>query len=215
MVFLFFLASQIFASHCYFVPPTDWEPAKPKNPSPYVKIAFLGNGTTEFRPSINLAVEEVDVGLKEYVKTVKGLHVQDPQAKVRDLGKFSMKGGDGQLLEISNVSQFGNIKLLQAILVKNNLAYILTSASLKEEFAKFQSALIQSLASLNIIENIWTPIEDPDARNLVEALFQSLETGGEAAWTQFQKKIVSIQTLGAYWQFCALEEGKQKFYKEQ
>ena len=83
---LIFLTLLNFASakHCTFIPPTGWEIAQLKNPSPHVKIGFIGKGTGEFRPSINLAEEEVDVPLKEYVKAVKELQLADPTAKWRD-----------------------------------------------------------------------------------------------------------------------------------
>src|SRR5579872_5748842 len=95
------------AKHCTFIPPSGWEIAQLKNPSPHVKVGFIGKGTGEFRPSINLAEEDVDVSLKEYVKAVKELQLADPTTKWRDLGKLPMQSGTGRLTEMSNSSPWG------------------------------------------------------------------------------------------------------------
>ncbi len=183
--------------------------AQPKNPSPYIQIALLGKGSTEFRPSINLAIEEVDVSLKEYVKAAKELYNQDSTTTLRDLGAFDMKGGKGRLLELTNPSGWGEIKILQAILVKHEKAYILTAAVLKSEFATFQKNLLACLKSLDVAEDLWTPISDPKARSGFKELFASLGKGEkEQQWQKFQSQVLSIVELGAYWQFLALQEGR-------
>lgn len=214
LILFLMMFSLIDASICYFIPPNDWEAAQLKKHSPHVKIGFLGKGGTAFRPSINLATEEIDVSLKEYVKIVKDLHLQDPQLTLRDLGRFSMRGGKGRLLEMSNYSPFGELKLLQAILVKKGQAYILTAACLKKEFAQFQKGIIKALESLNVAKEIWTPLQDKKVQDQLKGLFSSLGTleSKDQEWEKFQKQIASIESLGPYWQFLALQEGKHKIY---
>ena len=215
LLILFFLVfSTLEASVCYFIPPKNWEAAQLKKPSPHVKIGFIGKGSTDFRPSINLATEEVNLSLKEYVKVVKELHLQDPQVKLRDLGKFSMKGGKGQLLEMSNPSPFGEMKLLQAILVKKGTAYILTAAVLKKEFTKFQKDLLIALESLDLAKDIWSPIQNVELKDKLKSLFSSLGSveSKDKEWKTFQKEILAIDSLGPYWKFLALKEGKHKIY---
>ena len=196
---LFFLSA--YASECIFTPPLGWEIGQLKNPSPHIKIGFIGKGSTDFRPSINLSVEEVDVPLKEYVTAVKELHLADPATKWRDLGKFSMQGGIGRLTEISNTSPWGELKILQAILVKSDSAYILTAAVLKEDLAKIQAELMKSFQSLNIVPDLWAPIADSDKR--------SFFTSGDKGWEEFQKVVKSLPEMGPYWQFLALQEGQK------
>lgn len=146
---MFFL---LFAAQCLFTPPSGWEQAQLKTPSPYVQIGFLGKGSTEFRPSMNLATEEVDVPLKEYIKAVKELQLEDPSVKWRDLGKLSMQAGTGRLIEMTNASPWGEMKILQAFFVSSGTAYILTASVLKEDFPAIQAELMKSFQSLNIIE---------------------------------------------------------------
>lgn len=213
---LLFLAlfSLLEAKHCTFVPPTDWEIAHLKKASPFIKIGFIGKGSTDFRPSINLATEEVDVSLKEYVKAVKELQMGDPQTKWRDLGVFQMKGGAGKLVEMTNSSPYGEMKVLQAFLLKDQKAYILTAAVLKDDFAKLQSELLKSFRSLDLISDIWSPIADRLEREKFQQLFTSLGTHQEkeTEWQQLQEEVQTNSSLGPYWQFMALQEGRAKIY---
>ncbi len=203
------------AKHCTFIPPTGWEIAQLKNPSPHVKIGFISKGTGEFRPSINLAEEEVDVPLKEYVKAVKELQLADPTTKWRDLGKFQMQGGTGRLTEMTSVSPWGEIKILQALFVAEDKAYILTAAVLKEDLPKFQNELLKSFRSLIIAEELWAPITDTLKQAEFQALFSAL--GGpekEDEWKMLQAQVISHKALGPYWQFLVLKEGRAKIYPD-
>ena len=204
MRFLFLFFASLHASQCIFTPPPGWEIAQLKTPSPYVKIGFIGRGTSEFRPSMNLSTEEVDVSLKEYVKAVKELHLADPAATWRDLGKLSMKAGTGRLVEMSGASPYGETKILQAFFVKSEMAYILTAAILKEDFPKIQAELLKSFQSLNVLDDLWAPAPD---------LFASLGRGKqEEEWQKVQDTVKSLPELGPYWQFLVLQEGRSKIY---
>ena len=187
-----------------------------KVPSPHVKIGFVGKGSTEFRPSMNLATEEVDVSLKEYVKAVKELQLADPSVHWRDLGKFPMQGGVGCLTEMSNTSPWGEIKVLQAFLVLRNTAYILTAAVLKKDFPRFQAELLQSFRSLAVVPDLFSPIPDPGQRKDFQTFFAALGCGDtpDLEWEILQNRVEALTQLGPYWQFLALQEGRAKIYDE-
>ncbi len=203
------------AKHCTFIPPSGWEIAQLKNPSPHVKIGFIGKSSGEFRPSINLASEDVDVPLKDYLKAVKNLQSADPTTKWRDLGKFSMQGGIGRLTEMSSTSAWGELKILQAIFVGDQKAHILTAALLKEDFPKFQNELLKSFQSLCLIDDVWSPISDPEEQARFKALFSSLGNSAEKEreLDLLQKQVGAKAELGPYWQFLALQEGRSRIEK--
>ncbi len=122
-LFLFLLCPLwIQASICYFQPPSDWECVCPKNLSEHVQVGFLGKSKTDFRPSINLSIEEVDLSLMAYVKLIREIHQTEMNLLWRDLGEFTSQAGKGRLGEISSQSTFGEIKMLQGILVKDGFA---------------------------------------------------------------------------------------------
>ena len=210
LLILFFAVAE--ARHCTFIPPAGWEIAQLKSPSPNVNIGLIGKASTDFRPSINLATEEVDVSLKEYVKAVKALQTADPTTKWRDLGKLPMQGGTGHLIEMSNKSPWGEIKILQAFFIADQTAYILTAAVMKEDFPKFQAELLQSLKSLTLISDLSSPIADPTQREAFQTLFASLEKSADKdqKWEQLQAQVQANPQPGPYWQFLALQEGRAK-----
>lgn len=195
---------------CYFIPPQGWEIAQLIHPSSFIQVGFLGKGSGIFRPSINLAFEEVDVGLKDYVKAVKEIHLSDPTIKCRDLGKFAMKAGEGRLLEIGSSTPGGEIKQFQALFVKDKIAYILTAAILKEDLPKLQSEVIQSLQSLNLVPDLYSSISDQGLR----AELQSFAAGLDLSIENKKKNLESFDKtlaekcpqLGPYWRYLVLTE---------
>lgn len=214
---LFFLLCIPFlqAKVALFNPPSGWEIAQLKNPSPFVKIGFLGKGTGEFRPSINLAMEEdIDISLKEYVKTVKELQAAENSSQVRDLGPFPIQAGQGRLLEITNPSPWGDIKVLQLLFVQDKKAYVLTAAVLKEDFLKFQKEILKSFRSLTLTEDLFSIIDDAQKRNDFYAFFTKLGKTEEKdrEWENLQTKASQFAHLGPYWVFLLLQEGHARIY---
>lgn len=205
-------------SVCYFIPPSGWEIAQIDKLSPYVQIGFVGKGTSLFRPSINLALEDVDTPLKEYVKAVKQIHLSEPNTKWRDLGKFPMNGGEGRLTEITSLSPLGEVKILQAIYVKDQTAYILSAAVLKEDLLKIQSQLLKSFQSLRIVPDLFASLPEAKKQAELHDLFATL--GNSLSDEERQKQLERCQKalaakfpeMGEHWQFLALKEGYKKTY---
>jgi hypothetical protein len=209
-------------SICMFTPPKGWEAAQPKDLSEHVQIGFVGKGSTEFRPSINLATEEIDCTLKEYVKAVKEIHLSQPKTKWKNLGKIEMKSGPGVLTEIISPSPFGNVHMLQALFVHESRAYILTAAVLKQDFVPLQKELLQSLASLEMSNDLISVVRQEELKLQFQTLFTSLgqfatpenrEIEQADQWKSLQQFVMKKgDEMGGYWQFLALKEGYLKIY---
>lgn len=214
MRFFFFLTamSLCYGTHCTFIPPQGWEIAQLTNPSPHIKIGFLGQGSGAFRPSINLAIEEdVDISLKEYTKAVKEIHAAHPTTFLRDLGVFPTSCGEGKLLEITNQSAWGEIKVLQVLLVSEQKAYILTAAVLKEDFFKFQKQILQSFRSLQLTDDLFSLIPDQKKRAQLISLLSALRANDpNAQLTDLQNQMIQHADLGPYWAFLVVQEGLAK-----
>lgn len=205
------------------MPPTNWEAALPKKDDPYVQIGFVGTGSTSFRPSINLTVEEeVDLSLKEYVKAVKEIHTADPKTKYRDLGSFRTMAGEARLIELTSPSAWGEVNMLQALIVKDKKAYILTAALLKQDVASLQKSVLASLQSLRFQEDLFSSLSDPQESASFRSFFQTLgqfapdkdrEKQQKSQWEQLQKETSTYaDQQGTYWQFLVLTEGKAKIF---
>ncbi len=219
---LIFLPLACWANICIFTPPSTWQAVKPKELSEHVQIGFIGKGSTEFHPSINLAAEEVDCNLKEYVKAVKAIHKSQPGTTWRDLGTIEMKAGKGRLAEIVVKNAWGEVHMLQALFVSNGLAYILTSAVIKNDFMKLKNELIASMRSLQITDTLASAIQEKAVQEKFSSLFASLgqfsseenkKAEQETQWNALQEFVTSqTESLGGYWQYLTLKEAHAKIF---
>jgi len=218
--FLFFFPLFLIANASIplFDPPEGWECAFPDKLSPCVQVGFLGKGSTPFRPSINLAIEEVNVNLKEYVKAVKGVHLAEKGTVWRDLGKFKTRAGEGRLTEISTTSPLGSIKMLQMIVVAGKTAYILTGASIKEDFLKFHDIFSKTFQSLRLEGDLFASLP-AEKKKEFELFFSNLgqslsdESVRQERWLELQKLVFQgAPEMGDYWKILVLKTGREKLY---
>lgn len=203
-----------------FTPPPSWHLAQTKNPSSYVKVSFAANEGASFRPSMNLATEEVDVSLKEYVKAVKEINLKEPNTTWRDLGKFEMKAGTGRLSEISAKTPHGEVKTLQAFLVHERTAYILTATTLKKDLSSLQEKILASFRSFSLEDSLFEAIKDQERQQKIKRLFVGLgdfppeadvSLGKQKQWEMLQRDVVDeFPEMGGYWHFLTLKEGLSK-----
>jgi len=201
-----------------FDPPSGWQFALPTSLPSCIQIGFFGKGSTSFRPSINLAIEEVDVGLKEYVKAVKEIHLSEPGTTWRDLGKFKTRSGEGRLAEIGMTNAFGPIKMLQMIVVKEKTAYILTAATHRNDFLRVQETILQAFQTLRLEPDLFSPLPEGKRKRFDEffsQIGQALESGErDAKWADLQRlALQEAPEMGEYWQFLVLKAGREKLYR--
>ncbi len=158
----------ISSSQCYFVPPENWEIADPKTLSPKVQIAFLTKSVKGFCPSINLAIEETDASLNDYLKAVKAIHEQDRNNQWRSLGKVRTAAGLGQLTEVDTKTEWGAVRILQLILIKDKHAYVLTAAALKEEMSNYYKEIQSAFRSFTISNDLFENVPQLDRRETLK-----------------------------------------------
>lgn len=216
-LFSLFLFSSLFSEIHFFLPPDKWQCAHLQNVSPHLEVGFIAPfETAGFHPSLNLAKEEIDVDLKAYLKAVKEVHLAQPETTWRDLGRFKMKAGEGRLTEIQqNLPNWGAVKILQSIFIKDKTAFILTAAMLKDDFSRLQKEVLEAMRSFDVAPSLFAPIQDPQQKEKVETLFTSLspERPQEEQWERLQKELAPLEPLlGSHWLFLALKEGRAKIY---
>jgi hypothetical protein len=210
----FLLAAQL----CYFLPPEGWDCVQSPKLSEHVQIGFLGKGSSEFRPSLNLATEETTLSLKDYVKAVKEIHEQELQMNWRDLGEFTFRAGKGRLGEITGSSPFGELKMLQGIFLSQGTAYILTAAAHKDDFTKDRSSLVSAIRSLALATDLFSVIDDHAKKSQLQKRFDSYpglasEEERQKEWDLLQKTVLkNYASLGSYWHFLVLKEGHKQIF---
>jgi hypothetical protein len=222
--------------HCFFMPPKEWGLADPRQLSPKVMVGFLGKPHKGFCPSMNLAIEETYVSLTEYLKAVKKLHEADHQNRWRELGKIKTKAGTAALTEIDTKSDAGPIRILQLIFLQEGHAYILTAASLKENFANFYQDFLESFRSLNITPDLLSVFSATPKKTLLEEKIQQIneawltaikgqdkeekalfaeKTFQELHWIPFQDFVLKeCSELGPHWQLLFLRNLQEKFFSQ-
>jgi hypothetical protein len=218
-------------SLCFFMPPQGWEIADPGSLSPRVKIAFLKNTGKGFCPSINLAVEETSVCLNDYLKAVRAIHEQDRSTHWRALGKVRTAAGLAQLTEIDSTTEWGPIRILQLIFLKDGHAYVLTAAALKEEFSNFYTDIQSSFRSMTLSSDLLSNIPQLERREalkhrqleLMDAAAKILATKAASKnlledalfqkkyWIPFQQAVMDgFHDMGAFWQVLMLRNTQEK-----
>lgn len=137
------------AGQVMFDPPTGWKMADPKALSKYIKIMVVGDTSATFPPSINLAYDPFKGNLKDYLKMVKSYN-ETQGAEWKDLGTIRTKAGDASLSQVDAKTKWGVERQMQVIFLKDNTAWILTCAALKEDFSKYYKDFFEAMKSLRI-----------------------------------------------------------------
>lgn len=224
--------STLFASsQCFFTPPEGWEIADPSTLPPSVVISFFKKGVNGFCPSVNLAIEETDVSLAEYLKAVKAIHEQDRSNQWRTLGKVKTAAGLAQLTELDTKTGFGSLRILQAILLHEGRAYVMTAAALKEEISQYYKEFQAAFRSLTLSTDLLGHIPQLERReNLKHRQSELLKAAEEALaaqketvnpldipsfqedhWLPFQKAVLDqFGDMGAFWQVLILRSAQEK-----
>lgn len=172
------------AEYCYFTPPQGWDMTDPKALPFHTKVCFIGKSSKPLRPSVNLSVEETPVTLKRYLDAVKNNNKADPNRNWRDLGKFTTPLGEGRLTEIEVKTEVGMVRQVQLIVLKDKIAYILTAASLKEEFSKHYQTFEKVLHSLNMTQNFPATLSQESQRIVLQELIDKVEDDFEKSYHQ-------------------------------
>jgi hypothetical protein len=142
--------SVLFGANVEFTPPPGWLSADAALLPNHVKAMVIGKGAHELPPSINLGCEDYKGSLKDYLKIVKEFNKSQGDPWI-DLGTIETKSGPASLSQVDMSSEWGTIRQMHVILLKDEVVYILTAAALKEEFPKFYSAFFDSLKSLQVL----------------------------------------------------------------
>ena len=145
-----------------FTPPKGWRLADSASLPPTVKVMVVGKGQYPFPPSMNLSTEPYKGTLKQYLKTIKSMN--DSQGyEWKDLGMMETQAGPASLSQVDTQTEWGNVRMMHVILLKNERIYILTSSALRDEFSKFYKDFFNAMKSLklntNFIEAVAPPLQ--------------------------------------------------------
>lgn len=131
--------------------PKGWQCINDKKQLPSkVEMVFIGTGKGQFTPSINLATEKTEMTLKEYVDLSKQYHEGQGETTCRSLGTIETNMGSAHMLQIDRQTQWGTVRFLQASLIKNGSAFVITATCLLEDYNALSAQFIRSIQSFTI-----------------------------------------------------------------
>jgi hypothetical protein len=135
-----------------FIPPDSWRFADTKILPEHVHIMVVGKGKEAYPPSINLATEEYGGTLNNYLEIVRKIN-DVPDSHWKSLGNIATKAGDANLSQVDTRSEWGEVRMMHTILLRDGIVYIMTASALKSEFPHFYKEFFASMRSLNIEGN--------------------------------------------------------------
>ena len=192
---------------CYFHPPKDWLISNPTNLPKEVKIAFIQSERKIITPSINLTLEKVDVPIETYIKEVKKIHQADRTTQCRELGILKTNSGNAHLLEITMKKEWGDVWILQSILIKGGFAHLMTGLSLKKDFMKYHELFLSTFKSLMIVPDLYSSVKDDNPRSILREKIHALRSMQEeeqlTSLLSFMK--TSFEKEGICWQILAIQ----------
>ncbi len=151
LVALFMMTHPLFSSELRLAVPDGWECVTDQSQLPKkVQLIAISPTKTKFTPSINIASEETDQSLADYVDTAKLYHESDGETHVTKLGQIPTQAGQALLLQIDRKTDFGMVRFLQASVILNHVAYVVTATCLRDEFANYCSPFFDSIKSFEV-----------------------------------------------------------------
>jgi hypothetical protein len=132
-----------------FTPPEGWRVADSTSLPKSVRIMVVGKGNHPFPPSINLGTEEYKGSLKEYLRIVKAINDAEG-SEWTELGPIQTQAGTASLSQVNTTTEWGAVKMMHVILLKEGTVYILTAAAREEEFTQFYPDFFKAMRSLRI-----------------------------------------------------------------
>lgn len=157
---------------CFFIPPKGWEMIDPKVLLPEVKVMVKGKPKSDAHipPSLNLALENTDLSLREYLDAVREMNTSDESRNWAEVGTIRTKAGEMVLTQLDLTTNWGEVRLFQAIMVKKGVAYVITATAQRDEFSLFSDDFNSSIASFTINKDIFQMVCDRAKRKELKTL---------------------------------------------
>lgn len=133
-------------------PPPGWQCLEDSAQLPQrVHVLYVGKGTTRFAPTIHLSSEEISQSLEEYMLSARHYHERSPEAHCHDLGQVATQSGVARLIQIDSPSVYGQAHLLQAYILHEGEAFVITGTALKEDFNAFSPVFYETVRSFHLV----------------------------------------------------------------
>lgn len=149
-ILLSFCSLIAYAANPSLTPPKGWNCIDAATELPQKIVAvYIGPAKDKFTPSINIACEETAKNMTEYLNNAKTYHEMQGDAQCKNLGTVSTQAGEAHLLQVDRATSWGKVRFIQAILLQDHYAYVVTATCLQKEFATLAPQFFKSIQSLS------------------------------------------------------------------
>jgi hypothetical protein len=139
----------VLCAEATFNVPSGWNSVAADRLPTHVETAFIGKRQSEVPPTLNLARESISSSQEEYLRAIKKLCIEQGR-EWKSLGTVDTASGTALLGQSEMQCEWGTVRMLQAILVEEQMAHILTASALQEEFADHYEQFFQAIRSLKV-----------------------------------------------------------------
>lgn len=158
----------------YFIPPKTWDVVDPSKLTHMFKIAFVEHSAKTFKPSLNLGVQKVNVSAEEYIEAAKKQHLVNRNKKWSELGIVHTKAGSAHLSQIDEKANFGDVRSMQCILLKQGYVYVLTAVALRDDFLNYYHEFLNAFESFSIYQDTVHSLSSQELKNCYNMKVQKL-----------------------------------------
>lgn len=150
---LLFLSFPLF-SEAFFSPPEGWQLIPKEEYPPFVELIYKGSSQKYwYPPSVNLACEEWKGTLDEYIAAISTAHNNHPLISFREIGPYQTDlGCNGRLCFARQRTEYGPVKLIQWVTLKEQTIFVITAAARVEDFSKNYKSFIKVFNSFRFKE---------------------------------------------------------------
>lgn len=170
-------------------PPDGWKTALKETLPKRIKLMLVGQGKGFFPPSIHLGIEPYPGTHQEYLRMVKHVNTTFGD-KTRELGEIDTPAGKGLLIQVDSKNNFGPLRLLHFVLIRERTVFVLTGVSLQAESGSLMSTFLKVVQGLRFAPSLYDEIPSEEAlvlREKTEELYQHGRSG-LPAFEAFVKK---------------------------
>lgn len=195
-----------------FTPPAGWGMGDQKALPKTVKVLVVGKAISGFPPTMNLATEPYTGTLKQYLKTIK--NINDSQGyEWKDLGTIKTEAGIASLSQVDTRNNYGIIRQMHVVLLKNGHVYILTAAALKDEFPKFYKEFFDAFHSLRVNQSIYDMLSSPEGKKKLQEGIEQVDNQWRLLITQKQQASPNAPIANLKEEIFSSEDFQKKTWK--
>lgn len=133
----------------HFTAPDGWVLGDPDALPGSITMIVTKPSGIRLAPTINVAEEPFDRNTEAYMEVIQGIN-QDLGYPWRRLGSIQTKAGRAQLCQREIVNEWGTMRQMHVVLVKNHRAYIVTATAPTDDFPKYYKTFSQAFKSFAV-----------------------------------------------------------------